>query len=326
LGQTGTQCLSSIAKICKQISPDDKEKAWRIAAVEFNRQMLRREKGVRLLRLTRPYIGQLIGEHHAMSKILDARSPLETQDIHNAWEVLRKWPYGKAAHRAWEWSQQETMAYLEDHHLGFDKHGIIVSEGGRLDDKLLELYLYTVQEASDVTRSQNRLKTSNSCNPTIAASSPANKSHDHAKFLTAGASSLQSNGAPRSLLNHEDATLPTEPDGESQDNGQLERSEVIETARPRSPGLSRHTFSNHISRSPRRQEASTGQVSQAESRDSPPCSASHEDEESPIWSSVQRKILEAVELVRTSYTDVDDVKRQEIESLLRTALEALEQR
>lgn len=330
LGQTGTQCLSSIAKICKQISPHDKDKAWQVAVVEFNRQMLRREKAIRLLRLTRPYIGQLIGEHHAMSKILDAHSPLEAQDFNNTWEIVRKWPRGKAAHSAWEWSQQETIAYMQDHNLGFDKHGVIVPGGGQLDDKLLELYLCSVPEASDATRSHNRLKTSDSCNPMIAASSPVNKSHDHAQFLTAGPSSLQPNRIPRSLLNPEDATLPTEPEGECQDNGQLngqlKRSGVIETARPRSPGLSRHTFSNHIPRSPRRQEASTDEVSPAEGRVSPSCSTNHDDDESPIWSNVQRKILEAVELVRTSDTDVDDAKRQEIESLLRTALEALEQR
>ena len=109
-------------------------------------------------------------------------------------------------------------------------------------------------------------------------------------------------------------------------NGQLKRSVVIETARPRSPGLSRHTFSNYVPRSPPRQEASTDEVSSAESRVSPSCSTNHDDDESPIWSNVQRKILEAVELVRTSDTDVDDAKRQEIELLLRTALEALEQR
>lgn len=324
LGQTGTQCLSSIAKMCEHISPDDKKKAWRFAAVEFNRQMLRRDKEIRLLRLTRPYIGQLIGEHHAMSKILVAHSPLETSDIYKAWEIMRKWPYGKAAHRDWEWSQQETMAYLQEHHLGFDKHGIIVSEAGQLDEKLLKLYLYTVVKASDATRSDHRSKSSNSSNHTNAASPPANKSNEHARS-TAKPPSLQSKRATRSLLDPEDATLPSEPHGKSQDNGQPKRSDVIGNARPRSPGLSRHTFSNHVPHSLRQQEVSAGEVSRAESQVTPSCSANHEDDGSPIWLHVQRKILEAVELVRTPYKDVDDAKRQEIESLLRTALAALDQ-
>lgn len=238
---------------------------------------------------------------------------------------MRKWPYGKAAHLDWEWGQRETMAYLQEHHLGFDKHGIIVSGAGQLDDKLLELYLYTVLKASDATRSDHRCKSSKSCNHTNAASPPANKSHEHARFLTAEPPSLQSNRPSRNLLNPEDATLPSETHDESQDNGQPKRSDVIGNTRPRSPGLSRHTFSNHVPHSLRRQEVSTGEVSRAESQVTPSCSANHEDDGSPIWLHVQRKILEAVELVRTPYKDVDDAKRQEIESLLRTALAALDQ-
>jgi hypothetical protein len=331
LGQSGLQCLAAIAKFCAELAPKDKRKAWGYAVVELNREMLRRDRRTRVLRRERPYVGKLIGEHYPSSKIQDARSPLETQDFNNAWENMRKWPSGKKTHNEWDWTQQETMTYLRQNNLSFDKNGTIVTEDGRLDETLLKLYLPPMQKRSAMTRHGRQ---PHSPNPGEAWETEIPLAHKSFPKVTASGTrpcSPPGNNHPYSTQHAEDSLSLNQQEHEDGDTNLERQSEDpgdkrdTNIDRERSPGLSRHTFSNYHACSSERQESSVDGVVRIESQVSHSRLIQREGNECSTLLDAKHKILEAVELIRTSYADVDATKGQEIESLLRTALEALAQ-
>jgi hypothetical protein len=326
LGQSALQSLKSIAKYCARFAPRDKKRAWRCAVKELNCEMLRRDKRTRLHRLERPYIGKLIGEHYISSKVQDAYSPFETQDFSSAWETIRKWPSGEEVHSEWDWKQQETMEYLRENNLGFDENGTIVPEGGRLDETLLKLYLPPMQKEITMTRHANRLQLSETDGPWDAEISLACKSLPKAAALATRPCSPEGDNHPHSSQNTENGISLNEQEREDGGTAPIDQSEALgdtedmDDNRERSPGLSSHIFSNMYLRSSEQQESLSNGVVPVGDQVLPPSSSHHEDSGRPSRLDVQHKILEAVELVRTSYAHVDNTKGRKIESLLQTAL------
>jgi hypothetical protein len=111
--------------------------------------MLHRDKGYRdnwqKLRNT----AVLIGQHHYLSAIKIASSPVEKKDIMCAKLWLDKCPmFEQNRRKHWEWDKVTTIKYMRMHHLTFDDNGFIVPHTGSFNESLVEQVLFRRSHAA----------------------------------------------------------------------------------------------------------------------------------------------------------------------------------
>jgi hypothetical protein len=124
-------------------------KSWRYL---LNWAMLHRDKGYRdnpqKFRNTAVFIGQ----HHYLSAIRTASSPLEKKDIMCAKLWLDKCPrFEQNQHNHWEWDRVITTKYMRMHQLTFDEHGFIIPRTGSFSNSLVEQVLFRRSHAAHET-------------------------------------------------------------------------------------------------------------------------------------------------------------------------------
>lgn len=158
-------------------------KSWRYL---LDWAMLHRDKGYRDNWQRLGNTAVLIGQHHHLSAVKTASSPVEKKDIICAKLWLDKCPrFEQNKRNHWEWDRVTTTKYMRMHHLTFDENGFIVPHTGNFNESLVEEVLFRRSHAADETTrmSQERYRAPMRpmCDPHVHVLPSPNMSHTAAR-------------------------------------------------------------------------------------------------------------------------------------------------
>jgi hypothetical protein len=165
LGENALQQLQALSEICPQWEQD--------ALPLLIWAMLHRDSRYRADWARFRNTAVLIGQHSNRSGVQLTRSPLEPQDIRMALAWIKNCPHSLTqSPNVWEWEQESTRQYLQRYNLGFDCHGLIVNQEGKLDEGLLARFLFRrpLSNAAKTTPANSRTPAFSTCQASDSAS------------------------------------------------------------------------------------------------------------------------------------------------------------
>jgi len=117
--------------------------SWESWRYLLNWAMLHRDKGYRDNWQRLGNTAVLIGQHHHLSAVKAASSPVEKKDIICAKLWLDRCPgFEQNRRNHWEWDGATTVKYMRMYDLTFDENGFIVPQTGNLNESLVEQVLF----------------------------------------------------------------------------------------------------------------------------------------------------------------------------------------
>lgn len=117
--------------------------SWESWRYLLNWAMLHRDKGYRDNWQRLGNTAVLIGQHHHLSAVKAASSPVEKKDIICAKLWLDKCPrFEQNKRNHWEWDRAITTKYMRMHDLTFDENGFIVPHAGNFNEFLVKQILF----------------------------------------------------------------------------------------------------------------------------------------------------------------------------------------